>query len=220
MDDKPNIVDELIAERAPFLSSKPQLWKFLRTALDPLLRYREAVELAKVVQSQSGKETLEMCSKQLSLCVTITDLDRIPTSGACIIICNHPTGLADGIAIHDALKKVRTDFVIYANSDAFRVTPNFSDVFIPIELDPTAKGHTKTKLALVETRNALDAGKALIIFPSGRLSYFTWNGLKERIWKSSFIRIAKKYQVPIIPMQMKARNSWLFYVFALLSTEL
>jgi hypothetical protein len=44
------------------------------------------------------------------------------------VVCNHPTGIADGVAVYDVLKAVRPDLCFYANSDAHRVSPRLGEV--------------------------------------------------------------------------------------------
>ena len=59
-----------------------------------------------------------------------------------------------------------------------------------------------------------------MIFPSGRLAQLGWRGLIEMPWESSAAMLAKKYDTPIIPLKIKARNSVLYYFFSKLNAEL
>jgi putative hemolysin len=70
------------------------------------------------------------------------------------------------------------------------------------------------------TLQAAAAGRVVVMFPSGRLAY--WNGLRlrERPWKSTFVTLALKYDLPVIPIHIAARNSWAFYALSQISTEL
>ena len=60
----------------------------------------------------------------------------------------------------------------------------------------------------------------MIIFPSGRLAHMTWRGLQEKPWESSAAMLARKYNAPVIPLRIEARNSWLYYFFAKVNAEL
>ena len=44
--------------------------------------------------------------------------------------------------------------------------------------------------------------------------------LTERDWMSSVAIFARKYQCPVVPARMTARNSWLYYWFGRLNSEL
>ncbi len=51
------------------------------------------------------------------------------------------------------------------------------------------------------------------MFPSGRLAKRRGLKLYEREWMASSAMIARKYQLPVIPINIRARNSMLFYLF-------
>ena len=59
-----------------------------------------------------------------------------------------------------------------------------------------------------------------MLFPSGRIAYWAGGRLNERPWKTSAVGFARKYNLPILPVHMSARNSGLFYWLAKWSTEL
>ena len=75
-------------------------------------------------------------------------LHHLPRTGRCVIVANHPTGIADGIAVHDALKAARPDMVFYANSDAHRVSPRLSETLIPVEWVEKKRTRERTRLTL------------------------------------------------------------------------
>ena len=52
-----------------------------------------------------------------------------------------------------------------------------------------------------------------MIFPSGRLAKRRGLKLYERPWMASAAMIARKFDLPVIPINIRARNSALFYLF-------
>ena len=62
--------------------------------------------------------------------------------------------------------------------------------------------------------------RLVIIFPSGRLAQPTLGGLKERPWQPTAMNLALKYDIPVIPMNIRGRNSLLYYLFYFLHQEL
>ena len=82
-----------------------------------------------------------MCSRLLSLDLDVTGLDHIPASGAFILAANHPTGIADGVAVYDALTRVRPDIAIFTNRDAIRINPRLVGVPDPGRM---ARGRSAT----------------------------------------------------------------------------
>ena len=104
----PHICDVLIAERAPRLT-RSALWPLARPFLYKVLNYRHAVRMADAVRPLSGAEALAYMSDLLDLKVSVMNPDRIPATGRCVVVANHPTGIADGIAVFDAIRARRPD---------------------------------------------------------------------------------------------------------------
>ena len=215
-----HIVDTLIAERAPRLSGGP-LWPLLRPALYRILDYRKARAMADALAPMPGRAALDHVSDLLSVKVSARGLEHVPPKGRAIFICNHPTGIADGVAVYDALKAVRPDICFYANSDAHRVAPHFDEVLIPVEWVEEKRTRERTRLTLQLTREAMESERALMIFPAGRLARRGPGGvLSDPEWMPSAISLARKYQAPVIPMHLDGPSSTLFHFFNRFSNEL
>jgi putative hemolysin len=215
-----HVVDVLIAERAPKLASSVA-WPVLRPLLYRFLDYAKARRMADAIEPLSGRAALEHVSKLLSVQVTALGLENVPAKGRLIVVCNHPTGIADGIAVYDALKTVRPDLVFYANSDAHRVAPRLSEVLIPVEWVEAKRTRERTRETLLLTRKALEAERCLVIFPSGRLARRQADGsLRDPPWAPSAVSLARKYETPIAPMHVAGPWSGLFHFFNRFSAEL
>lgn len=214
-----HVVDTLIAERGQRIVENP-LWPVLRPFLYMLLRYRAAINFADDIANVPGFQCFEYMSNLLKLDVRVANGERIPPSGGFVLACNHPTGIADGVAVFDLLKQRRPDMMFFANRDAVRVNPRFVEMIIPVEWREEYKSKLKTRETLQLTNAAVRDGKATVLFPSGRIAYWANGQLNERPWKTSAVGLARKYDLPILPVHMSARNSGLFYWFAKWSTEL
>lgn len=214
-----HIVDMLIAERATGLASHP-LWPLMRPVLYRFLHYDEAVRMADEIAPLPGWEALEYISRLLSIDLKVDGAENIPAKGGFILACSHPTGIADGIAVFDMLKAVRRDLAIFANRDALRVSPRFADLLIPVEWRAGEKSHAKSRDTLESTARAFIEKKAVVLFPSGRIAFWNGDHLEERPWQSSLVALARRYRVPIVPVNVTSRNSPLFYFVSKKSTEL
>jgi putative hemolysin len=215
-----HIVDVLIAERAPRLAASAA-WPLARPLLYRLLNYRRARQMADAIAPLAGHEALDHVSRLLEVKVEVSGLDRIPSSGRLVIVSNHPTGIADGIAAWDALRGRRPDLCFYANADAHRVVPGFSDVLIPVEWVEAKRTRERTRTTLQMTRAAMEAGRALAIFPAGRLARrMPGGGLSDPPWMSSAMSIARRYEAPVAPVHMTGPWSTLFHAFDQVSQEL
>jgi putative hemolysin len=215
-----HIIDVLIAERAPKLAAS-LAWPVVRPLLYRMLDYDKARRMADAIAPLSGRAALEHVSDLLSVKVSARGVEHIPSRGRLVLICNHPTGIADGIAVYDALKGARPDICFYANSDAHRVSPGFSEVLIPVEWVEEKRTRERTRVTLQLTREAMEAERALMIFPAGRLARRQANGeLADPEWMSSALSIARKYEAPILPMHLSGPWSTLFHFFNNFSNEL
>jgi len=214
-----HIIDVLIAERAPRLA-KSVAWPIARPALYALLGYRQARSMADALQGRSGVEAFEHVSDILKLDVTVKNLDRIPEKGRLIVISNHPTGIADGEAVWDALKARRPDLIFFANSDALRVSERFSEVIIPVEWVEEKRTRERTRETLIRAREAMEGERCLIVFPAGRLATRKAGAIVDPPWQASAVSLAKRYGAPIAPIHIAGPASTLFHFFDKFSREL
>jgi len=215
----PHIVDQLIAERAAGLSSHP-LWPLMRPVLYSFLHYGAAVRMANEMAPLPGHDALAYVSRLLAIDLRVAGIENIPQSGGFILACSHPTGIADGIAVIDMLGRVRRDFAIFANRDALRVAPRLADVLIPVEWRAGEKTHAKSRHTLEITARAFADERAVVLFPSGRIAFWNGDHLAERPWQPSLVALARRYGVPVVPVNVASRNSPLFYFVSRKSTEL
>ncbi|WP_265516273.1 1-acyl-sn-glycerol-3-phosphate acyltransferase [Nitratireductor luteus] len=214
-----HVVDQLIAERTTHLSRHP-LWPVAKPLLYRYFHYRQAVVMADTVAQLSGWDAFTYISQLLLLNVSARGIEHIPADGGFILAPTHPTGIADGIAVFDLMKKVRPDLAIFANRDALRVNPRFRDLIIPVEWRQNEKSHAKSRDTLEMTAKAFASNKAVVLFPAGRIAYWNDDKLTERPWQPSVVALARRYEVPVIPVNITARNSGLFYLLSKYSSEL
>ncbi|MEQ1617686.1 MAG: 1-acyl-sn-glycerol-3-phosphate acyltransferase [Terricaulis sp.] len=214
-----HIVDELIEERAPKLSSGP-LWPLVRPPLLALLNYSKAVRMADAIAPLGGHEALEYISQLLSVKLETSGADRIPSSGAFILLANHPTGISDGIAVYDAVKSARPDVAIYANSDANRVCRRFDEALIPVEWVLAKRTRDRTRVTLKMTEQAFAEKRPLLVFPAGRLARVHNGQLTDPEWMPTAVSLARKYELPILPLHVAGPYAFWFHTFARFSSEL
>ena len=215
-----HIVDTLIEERATNWLRRPRLWQHVQRWLKPLLLYDLACQMADDIAPMSGRETLAYMQRTLAMAVSVAGLENVPKRGAALVTPNHPAGIADGIAVFDALTRVRDDITFFANRDAVRVCPGLADCIVPVEWRDEARSRAKTRETLKGIRRAFDSGRLIVVFPSGRLARPTPFGLWERPWQATAFALAKKHDAPILPMHIHGHNSALYYLFWFCNREL
>jgi len=215
----PHIADILIAERGERIVNS-RWWPLVRPLLYKILHYHDAVRMADELAPLPADAAMAYVSRLLSIELDVAGLEHIPREGAVILAANHPTGIADGVAVYDAVTRVRPDIAIFTNRDALRINPRLSEFLIPVEWREAFRDRTKMRETLRLSSRAFNEGRAVVIFPSGRIAFWKDGKLNERPWMSSAITLARKQDVPIVPVNVQSRNSGLFYWFANWNTEL
>ena len=215
-----NRINPLIVERAPWLGRQNGGAKVFRAGLDRMLGYRKTVDLAKPFEHSPSSEIMGKMADRICHRVQVQGLGNIPLFGPALIVANHPTGIADGIVLNSLLRRARPDAYFFANSDILRILPQMEDMICPVEWRMEKRSHAKTRETMAYVRKATDAGRLGVIFPSGRLAKRRGLRLHERPWMTSAAMLARKFDLPVIPVNIQARNSVLFYLFDMIHPTL
>ncbi len=163
---------------------------------------------------------MKTMADRLAKMVRAKGFDQIPAHGPALIVANHPTGIADGIILNSLIAARRPDAYFFANRDILRVFPQMESMIAPVEWRTDQRSHGKTRETMAYIREATDAGRLGVIFPSGRLAKRRGLRLYERPWMASAAMLARKFDLPVIPVNIQARNSALFYLFDLIHPTL
>jgi len=214
-----HIIDVLIEERAPHLANGPT-WPLIRPAIYRALHYKEARRMADDIGPMSGRDAMEYMSALLNLRLDVKGLDRIPTSGRCVIVANHPTGIADGAAMYDAIKPVRPDVMFFANADAHRVCPRFHETLVAVEWVTSKRTIEKTKQTLRAAHKAFAEERPVMIFPAGKLARLIDGEIQDPVWEPSAVSLARKHNAPVIPIWVDGPYPFFFHTFDRISKEM
>ena len=213
-------IDPLIQERAAWLFGNNPAARLARRVLDRALGYDATIALGTELRDQPTEKIMARVAGIIARDVEVSGLERIPAEGPALIVANHPTGIADGVILWHVLSQRRPDAFFYANSDILRVLPQMESMIAPVEWRVDKRTHGKTRETMAYTRKAIEAGRLGVIFPSGRLAKRRWLRLHEREWMPSAAMIARKFDLDVIPVNIRARNSALFYLFDLIHPSL
>lgn len=215
-----HIVDELIEERAQKLMRSP-LWPLYKRILYPILLYRPAVRMADDIADLDARAVFDYMSDLLDIDLTVTGLEHVPKQGRVLIAPTHPTGIPDGAAMFDSLKDIRPDMTFFANRDAIRAAPGIAPMIIPVVWREEDRTREASRATLVQAKEAFQKEMCIVLFPSGRLAFMDENKkLTEQPWLGTLTTFARKYDCPIVPVHIEMRNSWLYYWFWRVNSEL
>lgn len=206
-------VDNVVSGLWP--QANPTPWK--KGLLKRLLHEKEFQQFAASHQHLRGLDMIEQVLEHLQLRCEISahSLEQIPEHGPLIIVANHPTGAADGLALLYAISRVRRDVKVVANRMLSHLEP-LASLFIPVD---NISKHTR-KASLMQMNAHLENCGALIFFPAGEVSRITAKGLRDRSWQPGFVKLAKKYRATILPMFVHGHNSLGFYVSTIIAPTL
>ncbi|MDO4229332.1 MAG: lysophospholipid acyltransferase family protein [Capnocytophaga sp.] len=148
------------------------------------------------------------------------DLRNIPKEGAFITISNHPLGGIDGVLLLKLLLEKRPNFKIMANFLLQRIEP-LAPYVMPVNPFENHKDAKSSVLGFKQTIKHLQDGMPLGLFPAGEVSVSREGKLVvDKPWEETAMKLAKKAQVPIIPIYFHAKNSKLFYSLSKISETL
>ncbi|MGB0496861.1 MAG: 1-acyl-sn-glycerol-3-phosphate acyltransferase [Rubricella sp.] len=213
-------IDEMIRERAGWIYRGGPAMRPIRGFLHLLLGYDRSVELAEFYRDKPAHEIMDHVGEMIARKVRIEGLDNIPREGPAVLVSNHPTGIADGIILWSLLREKRPDLFFFANRDVNRIFPQFESMIAPVEWREEKRSHKSNRETLAYAKRAFGEGRLGVIFPSGRIMKRRGLGLQERPWMNSAAMIARKMDLPVVPLRMTARNSALFYLFDLIHPTL
>jgi len=204
-------INQLVQERAPWLVNSSFLSKTIYTFLKKFLKFGETIYVGDHIQGMSGAEAFNWLGSVYTSNCEIQGLENIPKDGKCLLVANHPMGAADAVSLYHQIYKVRKDVFFFANELFVYLLGSFKDVMAPVVWNKEKEIHSATKVTLERLNTFFGDERIGIIFPSGRLSKLTLLGIWDRPWEKTPITLAKKYNFPVIPVYINAKNSWFFY---------
>lgn len=136
-------------------------------------------------------------------------ISNIPATGPTIIICNHPTGIVDGILMLEVITRVRKDVKVLGNFLLNRVEP-IQPYLIPVNPFEERQGGNLAGLKLA-LKHVTDGG-CLLLCPAGEVSTWQkgWHHIADKKWDTAAIKFIRKTGATIVPSWIEGKNSLLF----------
>jgi len=136
---------------------------------------------------------------------------KVPAEGPLVIVCNHPFGGIDGMALMAALLKVRPDAKLLINV-ALGIFPDLRACCLPLNVLETSREARALNMAsLRHAREHLQHGGCVVFFPSGTVSHWQrGKGIVDPDWQTTPARFAQRHGAPLLPIYFHGRNSLFF----------
>ena len=207
-------VEQLIAEKSPGFFNQSRLIQ--RPTLGLLRWLFHEKEVNRFLSDQYQLRGFDFIDRVLDYFefgyqASQADRNNIPANGRVLVVANHPLGALDGLALLRLVGEIRPDVKIIANDLLMKFDP-LQRLLLPV--DNLGGGSPRQQLKRI--KQSLQHEEAVIIFPAGEVSRLSPNGLRDSGWSSSYLKLAKASNAPLLPVHIGGRNSWLFYGCSLL----
>lgn len=211
-------IKEIILSKNPkFLSKSPKIIKDLVfNALSKILYLSEINNFLKNHSNKNGLDFIDELFEMLdfSYLVSAKDREKIPSEGKLIIVANHPLGGLDGLILIKLICEVRRDVKIVVN-DVLLNIDNLKEFFLPLDI----LSNSFQKENINKITKAIREEQAIIIFPAGEVARMGPAGIQEGKWNKGAIYFSEKFNIPVLPIYLEAKNSILFYLISLLNKK-
>jgi putative hemolysin len=211
-------VEKIVENKYPNIKTKSKFfYKPFLFFLKKIFHEKEINDFLAESGDLKGFDFIEAVIDYFDFRYSVSNIDRekIPTEGRVIIIANHPLGALDALSLLKLVSEVRKDVKIIANDILYSLDP-IKQLLLPID----NMGQKYTKESIKAIYSSLQNEEAVIIFPSGEVSRANPTGIKDTKWRDGFLKFAQKTQSPILPVFIKARNSFSFYTFSSINKNL
>jgi putative hemolysin len=142
-------------------------------------------------------------------------LQKIPKTGPCVIVANHPYGVLDGVVIAWLIGLVRRDFVILTNAVLLHA-PETQAFLLPVDFAETEEAMRTNLRTRAEARRLLDAGGCVIIFPAGGVSTspdkLGRHPAMDAPWQPFTVQLIQRSKAVVVPIFFGGQNSRLFQI--------
>ncbi len=194
--------------------NKPEFLKnLILKFFNNVLYIREINEFFEKHKGEKDIEFVNSVFEDLNFSFSISDKDiaKIPSEGRLICVANHPIGSLDSLALIKAIYNIRKDVKIIANDILLAIEP-VKKFILPFQLE--SKKIQKENVEAIG--NALSNEEVVIMFPAAEVSRLSGLYVRDGKWNKGCIYFARKFNSPILPVFVDAKNSCLFYFVSLL----
>ena len=195
-------VEKIIAEKK--IGFYPNLPQPFKSVIKSILYEKQVNKLLNEFRDEKDLAFINKILNYFNLSISTHFHSPLEKLKRCIFVCNHPTGIIDGLIVMNILNKAYPTQMI--TNDILDFVPNIKNLILPVDwLGTINKKQTRSLI------NAFHSDKHIIIFPAGEVSKFRNFTIEDLDWNPSFIKKAIQFQRDVIPVRISGRNSILFY---------
>lgn len=196
-------IEHILGKKIPWILGWP---------LKKLLHLEEINTFLSDHGDETGMQFLNSALKFLDIEIKIIGNLEIDKNSRCCIVCNHPFGGIDGLAMLSIIaEKSQGDVKVIVNSFLAKL-PGLSDFVVPVNV----LGGTNEN-GLIRINETFEGNSQILMFPAQLCSRKQHGKIKDLPWKKRFLQNSIKYNRTVIPVYIDGGNSKSFYFFAKLS---
>ncbi len=171
------------------------------------VKEKELNELLRKTSHLQDFDFVEAINKEMNLKFEVIGLENIPNRSNLIFVGNHALGGLDFFALIHAMKLAGFSRINHPANEVLMAVKPLSGILVPINVFGKI---TEKDRQLLEERLS-DNSVPVTMFPSGEVMR-KYNGKPDDgLWRSGFVRYARKYQKDVVPFYIPTENSKIFY---------
>jgi putative hemolysin len=160
-------------------------------------------------------EFIEAVIRHMNLHIHAEGTEHIPWDRDLIFVGNHALGGADFFALMHVLKD-RYTRVNHMTNDVLMGIKPWQDFFLPVKIF----GKNRPEYQHLYEKRLSEKGVPVTIFPSGEVARYHRGHWDDGLWRSGFVRFAKKFDKTVVPFFVPTKNSSVFYTVQRLRSAL
>jgi len=197
------------------------LYKLMKGSIERFLYLDQLEQIYRAIQEAMARGDGDFLERALgvlnvSIDIPASDMERVPATGAAVVVSNHPFGGIEGVVLLALMRRVRPDVKVLANFMLSRIPEMdpFSIYVDPFDgKESTGRNMRPIKEALAWLRD----GHMLLAFPAGEVSHLK---LQQRLvmdapWSTTVAGLVRRVKAPVMPVFFDGRNGNLFQILGL-----
>jgi putative hemolysin len=159
---------------------------------------------------KTGIDYTNAMLSELQIEVKMHNEDVVRKEGRFIFVANHPLGGVDALAFLSCINALKGR-VVSPSNELFNYVPNLRPLIVGVNVFGK---NTKEKSDAITKAFFSDA--QIMIFPAGKVSRKSKDGIRDLHWHKSFVSKAIQTQRDVVPVFISGKNSKKFYRIAFL----
>lgn len=198
-------VVDAIALKSP--TAAQRMPRFLIRYLERILHLEEMNRFLSEHEEVYGLDFTRAAVDFFELSIEIEGKENLKQEPRGVYASNHPLGGLDGVALLHIIGQAHGSVVNISN-DFLLSVEQLQELLVPVN----KLGSSREYFHRIDQAYASDV--PFLIFPAGLCSRKFSFGIADLQWKKSFVKKARQFKRPIVPMGVTGQNSRFFYNLA------